>query len=105
VTATAQDTDRFVDLPAGPRLCHRTDGPDGGTPQLLVAGRRHRGRARVGVLDALGIQRVHLLGMSMGGMIAQTVAGTAHHPAPGVVGRLVELTTDLAHSTPGGDPR
>jgi len=26
VTATGQDTDRFVDLPAGPRLCYRVDG-------------------------------------------------------------------------------
>src|SRR3712207_9052221 len=40
----------------------------------------------VGLLDALGIGRVHLVGMSMGGMIAQTVA--ARHPA-----RVLSLTS------------
>ncbi|HEX8767796.1 MAG TPA: alpha/beta fold hydrolase, partial [Jatrophihabitans sp.] len=40
----------------------------------------------VGLLDALGIERVHLVGMSMGGMIAQTVA--ARHPA-----RVLTLTS------------
>jgi pimeloyl-ACP methyl ester carboxylesterase len=144
VTATAADTDRFVDLPAGPRICYRVDGPDDGTPLLLVAGlgldltswpqrmvdgfvergfrvvrldNRDAGRSSrignpppgrlrqllarprpdaydladmaadtVGLLDALGIERVHLLGMSMGGMIAQTVA--ARHPA-----RVLSLTS------------
>jgi pimeloyl-ACP methyl ester carboxylesterase len=147
VTATAADTDRFVDLPAGPRICYRVDGPDDGTPLLLVAGlgldltswpqrmvdgfvergfrvvrldNRDAGRAAridapppgrlrqllarprpdaydladmaadtVGLLDALGIERVHLLGMSMGGMIAQTVA--ARHPA-----RVLSLTSIFA---------
>ena len=145
MTATQEVTeDRFVDLPAGPRLCHRADGPDDGTPLLLVAGlgldltswpqrmvdgfvergfrvvrfdNRDAGRSSrighpppgrlrqllarprpdaydladmaadtVGLLDALGIERVHLLGMSMGGMIAQTVA--ARHPA-----RVLSLTS------------
>ncbi|SFO72258.1 Pimeloyl-ACP methyl ester carboxylesterase [Geodermatophilus dictyosporus] len=136
--------DRFVDLPAGPTLCHRVDGPDDGEPLLLVAGlgidltswpqrmvdgyagrgfrvvrfdnrdvgRSSRvatpppGRLRqllarprpdaydlldmaadtVGLLDALGIDRAHLVGMSMGGMIAQVVA--ARHPA-----RVATLTS------------
>jgi pimeloyl-ACP methyl ester carboxylesterase len=144
VTATAQGTDRFVDLPAGPRLCFRVDGPDDGTPLVLIAGlgldltswpqrmvdgfvergfrvvrfdNRDAGRSSridnpppgrlrqllarprpeaydladmaadtVGLLDALGIDRVHLVGMSMGGMIAQTVA--ARHP-----GRVASLTS------------
>jgi pimeloyl-ACP methyl ester carboxylesterase len=144
MTATAQDTERAVDLPAGPRICYRVDGPDDGTPLLLIAGlgldltswpqrmvdgfvergfrvvrldNRDAGRSSrignpppgrlrqllarprpdaydladmaadtVGLLDALGIERVHLLGMSMGGMIAQTVA--ARHPA-----RVLSLTS------------
>ena len=144
MSATAQGTDRLVDLPAGPRLCYRTDGPDDGTPLLLIAGlgldltswpqrmvdgfverglrvvrfdNRDAGRSSrignpppgrlrqllarprpeaydladmaadtVGLLDALGIEQVHLVGMSMGGMIAQTVA--ARHPA-----RVLSLTS------------
>jgi len=142
--STAAEADLFVDLPAGPRLCHRVDGPADGEPLLLIAGlgidltswpqrmvddlvargfrvvrfdNRDVGRSTrietpppgrlrqllarprsgaydltdmaadtVGLLDALGIERVHLVGMSMGGMIAQVVA--ARHPA-----RVATLTS------------
>ncbi|MDT0329428.1 alpha/beta fold hydrolase [Nocardiopsis lambiniae] len=148
---TGAGPDLFADLPGGPRICHRVEGPEDGAPVLLVAGlgldltswprrmvegllergsrvivfdnrdagRSTRiatpppsplhsllGRARpdsydlgdmaadtVGLLDHLGIARAHLVGMSMGGMIGQTVA--ARHPD-----RVATLTSIF--STTGG---
>jgi pimeloyl-ACP methyl ester carboxylesterase len=49
----------------------------------------------VGLLDALGIERAHLVGMSMGGMIGQGVA--ARHPE-----RVVSLTSIMSMT---GAPR
>ena len=45
----------------------------------------------VGLLDALGIERVHVVGASMGGMIAQLIA--ARHPA-----RVLSLTSIMSNS-------
>jgi pimeloyl-ACP methyl ester carboxylesterase len=52
-------------------------------------------RDTVGLLDALGCTDAHLVGVSMGGMIAQTVA--AHHP-----GRVRTLTSIMSTT---GAPR
>ncbi|MDT5301275.1 MAG: hypothetical protein QOG79_4517, partial [Mycobacterium sp.] len=52
-------------------------------------------RDTVGLLDALGYRDAHLVGVSMGGMIAQTVA--AHHP-----GRVRTLTSIMSNT---GAPR
>jgi pimeloyl-ACP methyl ester carboxylesterase len=52
-------------------------------------------RDTVGLLDALGIRSAHLVGVSMGGMIAQTV--TAHFP-----GRVQTLTSIMSTT---GAPR
>lgn len=48
-------------------------------------------RDTVGLLDALGHRDAHLVGVSMGGMIAQTVA--AHHP-----GRVRTLTSIMSNT-------
>ncbi|MET0541242.1 MAG: alpha/beta hydrolase [Variovorax sp.] len=51
----------------------------------------------LGVLDALGIERAHVIGASMGGMIAQRVAATA--PA-----RVITLTSIMSSSGAPGLP-
>jgi pimeloyl-ACP methyl ester carboxylesterase len=153
------DTDRFADLPAGPRICYRVEGPEDGEPLLLIAGlsldltswpqpmvdgftargfrvvrfdNRDVGRSSriplpppgtlrqllarprpdaydladmaadtVGLLDEIGIDRVHLVGMSMGGMIAQTVA--ARHPAR--VATLTSIFSTTGHRGVGQPAR
>ena len=47
----------------------------------------------IAVIDALGLERIDLFGMSMGGMVAQAIVGQA----PGLVSRLI-----LAGSAPRG---
>ncbi|MGY1714838.1 alpha/beta fold hydrolase [Geodermatophilus sp. SYSU D01106] len=155
----ATEDDLFADLPAGPRICHRLDGPEDGEPLLLVAGlgldltswprrmvdgfaargfrvvrldNRDAGRSSriatpppgrtrqllarprpdaydltdmaadtVGLLDALGIARVHLVGMSMGGMISQVVA--ARHPHR--VASLTSIFSTTGHRRVGQPAR
>ena len=46
----------------------------------------------IGLLDVLGIEKAHILGASMGGMIAQTIA--INHPQ-----RVLQLTSVM--SQPG----
>ena len=38
VLADDASGDLFVDLPAGPRICYRVEGPADGVPLLLIAG-------------------------------------------------------------------
>ncbi len=132
MTTTAQEVteDRFVDLPAGPRICYRVDGPDDGTPLLLIAGLGldvtswpQRTAELAGITAPTLVVHgdrdlmVHPTGgrataAAIPGARHVELPGTAHHLAPGVVDRLVELTTDLARSagadltqSTAGDPR
>jgi pimeloyl-ACP methyl ester carboxylesterase len=56
----------------------------------------------VGVLDALGIDRAHVCGASMGGMIAQHLAATH---AGRVASATLVMTTSGARSLPQASPR
>ena len=73
----------------------RFDNRDAGLSTRLPEGAEYdlsdMARDVVGLLDGLGIERSHVLGMSLGGMIAQTVA--IDHPA-----RVATLTSVSANT-------
>lgn len=56
----------------------------------------------IGLLDHLGVQRAHVLGASMGGMIVQTMAIEYPHRLATVVS-VMSTTGDLAVGTPSGE--
>lgn len=152
------DPDRFVDLPAGPRICYRDTGGSGevvllvaGLGQDLTAwpdalvdglvarglrvvrfdnrdiGRSSRiaapppGRLRqllrrprpdaydladmaadaVGLLDHLGVERAHVVGQSLGGMVAQVVAARR----PDRVASLTSVYSTTGAAGVGGTAR
>ena len=74
---------RFDNRDAG-RSTHMTYRPPNPAAMLRGGDRRHQyhlgdmARDTTGLMDVLGYSDAHLVGISMGGMIAQTVA--AHHP-------------------------
>jgi pimeloyl-ACP methyl ester carboxylesterase len=82
-------------------LSSKTDGP---SPDILAALQGDRSQATytvvdmaadgIAVLDALGVAAAHVVGVSMGGMIAQNMA--IHHPD-----RVLSLCSIM--STPTGD--
>jgi pimeloyl-ACP methyl ester carboxylesterase len=85
-------------LAAGGRLVIRYDLRNAGRSVTYAPGTAAFGYADLvedaaGLLDALGVKRVHVIGMSFGGGIAQLLA--LDHPA-----RVAALT--LASTTPGG---
>ena len=53
----------------------------------------------VGVLDHLGVQRAHIIGASMGGMIAQTFAIEHPHRTASLIS-IMSVPGDLAYGTP-----
>lgn len=92
------DAEFCARLAAGGRYVIRYDTRDTGRSTTFPPGRpAYPGAAlisdAVGVLDALGVPTAHLVGMSMGGGIAQHVA--VKHPT-----RVASLT--LISTTPGG---
>ncbi|WP_286131876.1 alpha/beta hydrolase [Mycobacterium sp. IS-1556] len=82
---------RFDNRDAG-RSTHMTHRPPNSVAMFRGRNSYHLGdmaRDTIGLMDALGYQDAHLVGISMGGMIAQTVA--AHHP-----GRVRTLTSIMS---------
>ncbi len=69
-------------------LSQQFDGTDGHAPGYTVLDMAHD---RLAVLDALGIARAHVVGQSMGGMIAQSLASASPE-------RVVSLT--LVYTAP-----
>lgn len=69
------------------------DASDRGAPSDMAT----HARAVLATLDALGIERFHLLGHSMGGMVVQEMV----HQAPERVQRLVLYATAAQGSIPG----
>ena len=53
----------------------------------------------IGVLDHLGIEQAHVIGASMGGMIAQTVAIEHSHRVKSLIS-IMSVPGDLAYGTP-----
>jgi pimeloyl-ACP methyl ester carboxylesterase len=53
----------------------------------------------VGLLDHLGVERAHVMGQSMGGMIAQTMAIEHPHRVSGLVS-VMSMPGDLAYGRP-----
>lgn len=76
-----------------PDLAGYGDACDRPAPSDIAA----HARAVLATLDSLGIDRFHLLGHSMGGMVVQEMA----HQAPGRVLRLVLYATAAQGSIPG----
>ena len=85
---------RFDNRDAG-RSTHMSYRPSNPVAMFRGGDPRHQyhlgdmARDTVGLMDALGYSDAHLVGVSMGGMIAQTVA--AHHP-----GRVRTLTSIMS---------
>jgi pimeloyl-ACP methyl ester carboxylesterase len=76
-----------------PNITALTQGQDVQVPYLI----RDMADDAVGLLDALGIERVHVVGLSMGGMIVQRMA--SHYP-----GRVMSMTCIMSSSGAPGLP-
>jgi pimeloyl-ACP methyl ester carboxylesterase len=90
--AEIADLSRHFDVIA-PDLAGYGDACDRVAPSEIAV----HARAVLATLDALGIERFHLLGHSMGGMVVQEMV----HQAPARVQRLVLYATAAQGSIPG----